>query len=110
MAFLQSRRDSLHPPSPKGFASESQFLTDFASVRGRGGKLSYTENAELAALPDRIDALEQERSALYESMSDPAFTRDPDALLGAKRRLDALEVEITTLTERWESLETISGS
>ncbi|MES2522391.1 MAG: ATP-binding cassette domain-containing protein [Gemmatimonadota bacterium] len=105
-------RDGNSSGAPTKAASAKPAATPPAAAASaaKKRKLSYKENAELAALPDRIDALEQERSALYESMSDPVFTRDPDALLGAKRRLDALEVEITTLTERWESLETISGS
>ena len=72
-------------------------------------KLSYNEQKELAALPDRIDGHEQERSALYASLADPAFTRDSSALLTATNRLAVLEKEIAAMTERWEQLETISA-
>jgi ATP-binding cassette subfamily F protein uup len=76
---------------------------------GKKKKLSYNESKELAALPDKIDAHEQERSKLYASLADPAFTRDGAALLQANARLVALETQINALTERWEALETISS-
>jgi len=72
-------------------------------------KLSYKETQELAALPDRIDALEQERATLYASMSDPVFLRDGIAVITANARLVAIDAEIVTLTERWERLETLAS-
>ncbi|MEP6762947.1 MAG: ATP-binding cassette domain-containing protein [Gemmatimonadaceae bacterium] len=72
-------------------------------------KLTFNEQKELSALPDKIDAHETERSKLYSSLSDPAFTRDPNALLEATARLTAIEKELTTMTERWEALETIAS-
>lgn len=72
-------------------------------------KLSFNESKELAALPDKIDVLEQERTTLYASLADPAFTRNSSALLEANSRLSALEKEIATLTERWETLETLAS-
>ena len=71
-------------------------------------KLSYNEQKELAALPDRIDALEQERTSVYASLSNPAIARDGTALLGTTARLSALEKQISALTERWEALETLA--
>jgi hypothetical protein len=63
---------------------------------------------ELADLPDRIDALERERATLYLSLADPAVLRDGSAVAALRLRLAALEAEITGLTERWETLETIA--
>jgi ATP-binding cassette subfamily F protein uup len=71
-------------------------------------RLTFNEQKELHALPDRIDALEQERSTVYASLSDPAFTRDGNALLAATARLAALEKDIGVATERWEMLETLA--
>jgi ATP-binding cassette subfamily F protein uup len=75
----------------------------------RKRKLSYKEQQELSALPDRIDALETERSGLYASLADPAFLRDGTAVATAKERLAALDREIPLLVERWEALETIAA-
>ncbi len=72
-------------------------------------RLSFNEQKELAALPDRIDVLELERTALYEKLADPAFTRDGNALLQVTARLAMLEKEVTKLTERWEQLETVAS-
>jgi ATP-binding cassette subfamily F protein uup len=81
--------------------------TSAATAKRR--KLSYKESTELTALPARIDALEGERSALYASLADPGFLRDGEAVITAKRRLDALEGEIGVLTARWEELETVAN-
>jgi ATP-binding cassette subfamily F protein uup len=75
----------------------------------RPRKLSYRETAELAELPDRIDALERERERLYLSLSDPAVLRDGAAVAASRARLEALESEIAELTGRWETLETIAA-
>jgi ATP-binding cassette subfamily F protein uup len=71
-------------------------------------KLSFRETAELAELPDRIDALEREREARYASLADPVLLRDGTAVAQARSRLAALDAEIAALTERWEALETIA--
>jgi ATP-binding cassette subfamily F protein uup len=71
--------------------------------------LTYKEKQELADLPDRIDAVERERSELYASLADPAVLRDGAAVAKAKARLAAIDVELAELTARWEALETIAG-
>ena len=72
-------------------------------------RLTFKETAELAGLPDRIDALERERAALYVSLADPAVLRDGSAVVAARSRLAAVDAELTELTERWETLETIAA-
>jgi len=76
--------------------------------RARPRRLTFKEMTELADLPDRIDALERERATLYLSLADPAVLRDGSAVAALRLRLAALEAEITGLTERWETLETIA--
>jgi ATP-binding cassette subfamily F protein uup len=97
---------ALASPAPRKAASAPAPAAPRAT---RPKKLSYRETAELAALPDRIDALERERESLYASLSDPALLRDGTAVAGARARLAALEQEITEATERWEALETIAA-
>ena len=72
-------------------------------------RLTLKEATELAALPERIDALERERDAVYVSLSDPALLRDGGAVAETRARLTGLEAEISGLTVRWEALETISA-
>ncbi len=77
-----------------------------ASTRKR--RLSYKETSELASLPDEIDKCEQERELIYASLADPSFLRDGAAVVEAKTRLAAIEVELAAMMERWEELETIA--
>jgi len=80
-----------------------------ALAKKKKKKLSFKEQTELAALPAQIDGLDAERGALYAQMADPAFLRDGAAVARARTRLDAIDAEITKLTERWEALETIAA-
>jgi ATP-binding cassette subfamily F protein uup len=79
-----------------------------ATPKAKPRRLTFKEATELAALPDRIDALERERAALYVSLSDPAVLRAGSVVVAARSRLVAVEAELTELTERWEILETIA--
>jgi ATP-binding cassette subfamily F protein uup len=76
----------------------------------RKRKLTFKETHELAALPERIDALERERDALYASLADPAFLRDGAAVTAAKARLEAIDGEVAGAMARWEELETIAAA
>ena len=92
---ITPKRQPAAPPTP--------------NAKTRPRRLTFKETAELAALPDRIDALERERATLYASLADPAVLRDGSAVVAAQSRLTALETELTELTERWEALETIAA-
>ncbi|MEP7002875.1 MAG: ABC transporter C-terminal domain-containing protein, partial [bacterium] len=72
--------------------------------------LSFKESTELAALPDRIDALEREREKTYLSLSDPVLLRDGLAVARTQTRIAQLDAEIGMLTQRWEALETQASS
>ncbi len=72
-------------------------------------RLTMKEAGELAALPERIDALEGEREQLYRSLADPALLRDGKAAAAATSRLAALTAELDGLTRRWEELETVAS-
>jgi ATP-binding cassette subfamily F protein uup len=89
------------PPRPQAPAPQTK--------KAKPRRLTFNETAELAGLPDRIEALERERDALYVSLSDPAVLRDGSAVVTARSRLAAVESEITALTDRWETLETIAA-
>jgi ATP-binding cassette subfamily F protein uup len=72
-------------------------------------KLSFKERKELESLPDRIDALEQERTSLYLLMADADFLRSGPKVATAQARLDAIDADVVTMTERWVDLESIAG-
>jgi ATP-binding cassette subfamily F protein uup len=73
-------------------------------------RLSYKEKQELAALPDRIDALEQELAQVEATLGDPATYRDrADEVPALSARAQQLPAEIEQLFERWEALSERDG-
>lgn len=95
-------------PPPENRKTPPRQVSSPATTAKR--KLSIKEKKELAVLPDRIHALEQERAALYSSLANPALLRDGAATAAAKSRLDALTAELTRAETRWEELETIGSA
>ncbi len=87
------RAESASPPTPRA---------------AKRRKMSFKESQELAQLPDRIDALERERTGLFASLTEPLFLKSR-AAAEARARLTSIETEITTLTARWEALESLAA-
>ncbi len=73
-------------------------------------KLSYKETRELQELPLKIEALEQEKERLLETLNSPAFyvSRDTDEITRASDRLKALEEELDGAYGRWDELESLA--
>jgi len=70
------------------------------------GKLGFNEKRELAALPDRIAALEAEQGALQARLADPSLYRDaPQEVAGLNAHLEAIGGELEAAFARWEELE-----
>jgi ATP-binding cassette subfamily F protein uup len=69
-------------------------------------KLTWKEERELEALPDRIEALEAEVAALRERMNAPEFYSNDHTVVAAEAaRLEALESALDALLTRWDELE-----
>jgi ATP-binding cassette subfamily F protein uup len=84
-------------PAPKAGAPEP---------RREKRKLSYKEQRELEAMPERIKTLEQEQAALQAKLVDPQTYLDAGNDTAAmSARLEAVEMELLALLERWETLE-----
>ncbi len=74
-------------------------------------KLSYKEGRELEAIPERIETLELEQARLNERLADPALYREtPQIVSELKARLDAIDLELLELLERWEVLERLRSA
>ncbi|MFZ5511395.1 MAG: ATP-binding cassette domain-containing protein [Pseudomonadota bacterium] len=74
------------------------------------GKLSYKEQRELEALPERISALEGELAAAAARLADPALYREaPQEVRSLHERVGKLEAEIEQAMARWEELEARNG-
>ena len=73
-------------------------------------RLSFKESREVEELPERIEGLEARIEALQAKLADPAFYREPSAIIvGARRALGDLEGELERAFERWHDLERKSG-
>ncbi len=72
----------------------------------RPRKLSFNERRELEALPERIEELEKELSALRTLLADPVFyqTGDKAVITATQARLSAAETELESAYARWEEL------
>jgi len=76
----------------------------------RSRKLSFKEDRELEALPERIAALEEEQAGLHARLSDPDFYKNAGsetAVINA--RLAELEGELESAFLRWDELESLKG-
>ena len=68
-------------------------------------KLSYKEQRELDALPDRVQALEAEQKALAERLaSSELYVSEPQRVPALQARHDDIEAELLQSLERWEAL------
>ena len=69
-------------------------------------RMSYKEMQELERLPKLIEDLEAEQAALLEAMSAPDYHAKPvEYLRKDAERAKAIEDEIASSYERWETLE-----
>ncbi len=76
----------------------------------RARKLSFKEERELEALPERIATLEDEQERLHRDLADPELYRTAGAEVAKlKSRLEELERELEEAYTRWEELESIKG-
>ncbi|MBI1920277.1 MAG: ATP-binding cassette domain-containing protein [Geobacter sp.] len=95
------------PPAPAS-AQVSQKQEKPRSQTERPRKLSFKEERELEALPDRIAGLEGEQEELHRTVADPEFYRTAGAdVAGINARLAELEAELVEAYRRWEELEAL---
>jgi ATP-binding cassette subfamily F protein uup len=77
-------------------------------IRAKPAKrgLSFKEQAEAAAIPERIEALEREQAALAGVLAAPeTYRQRAEEVPALAARLEALPAEIEALYARWEELE-----
>ena len=68
-------------------------------------KLSYKEQRELEALPERIEALEAEQKSIGELTADGSlYAIDPSRAIELHERATQIEDELLAALERWEAL------
>jgi ATP-binding cassette subfamily F protein uup len=78
-----------------------------APPKSKGRRLSYNEQRELAAMPEKIQRLEAEQLELQTAIADPALFQGNDPRgAAALQRLQALAAELESAYARWDALET----
>ncbi len=108
--WLRRQRDgaekSAGSPAPRQDAGNRVPPAQQPKPGGKTRKLSYKDQRELASLPQRIEALEQEQSGLQRQTADPDFyRRSADEIAAALARLEAIPAELEDCYARWEALE-----
>ena len=77
----------------------------------RPRKLSFKEERELEALPDKISSLEEEQQQIHATLADPDFYKSGGAEVASlNTRLEALDAELSSAYTRWEELEEIRSA
>ena len=106
--WLMQRKEPAAPP--KSSAPKEQGQKKVRPPREKQ-KLSFKETKELNALPQTIEALEEEKQRLMETLNSPEFYAGHDLakINGANNRLAALEKELDEAYHRWDELENMAA-
>jgi ATP-binding cassette subfamily F protein uup len=73
-------------------------------------KLTYKEQREREALPEKIEALESEQADLHAKMSDADFYRQTsERITATMERIETVKIELEAAYARWQELESIAG-
>lgn len=97
LAEKQAAAESAKPTAPAKPA---------AAKPRTSNKLSFKEQREFDALPERIAAIESAQAAWHAKMAEPDFFKQsPEEIKRASEELAAHEAQLETLYARWEELE-----
>ena len=106
--WLRQRNLSIPAPGPAAPKDRKQKKE---RVPQEKKKLSFKEARELESLPPAIEALEEEKRQLTETLNSPEFYagRDLAVINAANDRWKALEKELDTAYQRWDELEKLQA-
>ncbi|MDE0829776.1 MAG: ATP-binding cassette domain-containing protein [Vicinamibacterales bacterium] len=106
------QRPVVPPPTRPG---RSKVDREAVKTEGRASaapsRLSYNDQRELVALPERIERLEAEISRMNAATAAPGFYREaPDAIKATLAGLETAQEELVSFYTRWEHLESRRGN
>jgi ATP-binding cassette subfamily F protein uup len=102
---LVAQAEKRSVPAARLAASASAPASAPAAPAAKPKKLSYKEQRELDALPERIEALELEQKELAALLGSADFyADDPARVEQAQMRFAQIDDELTEALERWEVL------
>ena len=100
--WLRQNRPALQP----AVKPPSGTPTPMAAVLPKSRRLSYNEQRELAALPEKIQRLEEEQVRLHTALGEPSlFQGDKEQGTAALARLQSLAADLESAYARWDALE-----
>ncbi len=100
---IKNSQDEKVVKEPKEKAKEQEPL------KKRSG-LSFTQQHELEALPQKVEKLEEEMMVLDEKLASPdLYKAGPDEAVALNKERDELQQKLDKLYERWEELEALGG-
>ena len=109
-ARLQHKLAATDGPD-KASRKSSKALDRADGAKPTSRKLSYKLQRELEALPNNIDALENEIAALEKAVNDPSFyERSREEINTRFAELESLRTELEVKITRWEELESARPS
>jgi ATP-binding cassette subfamily F protein uup len=95
------------PKAAARAAAEARPATSGSAAAPPARRLSYKEQRELAAMPEKIQRLELEQRNLQAAVADPAlFQRNDPRGAAALQKLQSLAADIERAYARWDALET----
>jgi ATP-binding cassette subfamily F protein uup len=84
---------------------EQSVAAKLPQEKKKSNRLGYMETRELAALPEKIDALELEITKLKQEIDDPQlFVSKPAEAVEKTQKLADLEQQLEQLVDRWAEL------
>ena len=103
LRFTEQRASTINN-APKAKAPEQK--TTETSTKPAKTKLSYKEQLESAALPDKIEAIESEISAINTTLANPdIYKSDLEKATALQIKLTELDETLLNTITRWEELE-----
>lgn len=102
----QSELNAIHKPVP-----DKKPTAKALPEKKSSGKLSYKDQRELEALPQRIEELEQAVANLHAQLNDPTLYQSASSRLGElQSQLQVSQENLDACYVRWEELETLKAT
>jgi len=96
------------PPAAKSAVAESRVKSVPEKPKKRTEKLSYKDQRELDALPQRIETLEADLGGLQARLGDPELYRTGgERVAQLQQEVARVQAELEQAYERWQTLESL---
>jgi ATP-binding cassette subfamily F protein uup len=100
------RQRKVADAAPRASAPAAPAPHEVARTQAKGRRLSYKEQRELEAMPEKIQRLEVEQLELQAALADPkSIPWNSAERTTAVERLRSLAADIETAYSRWDALE-----